>query len=71
VSFTLSGERMDIWEALLIVSVVLVLLLGRQMWDLGRDVATRSGSARAVRRALLAILAFVFLGVLYAVSRAR
>jgi hypothetical protein len=62
---------MDVWEALLIVSVVLVLLLGRQMWDLGRDVATRSGSARAVQRALLAILAFVLLGVLYAVSRAR
>jgi hypothetical protein len=62
---------MNVWEALLIASVVLVLFLGRQMWDVGRDVATRSESVRAIQRAFLAIVAFVLLGVLYAVCRAR
>jgi hypothetical protein len=63
-----SSERMDIWETLLIATVALVLFLGRQMWDAGREAATRSESARAIQRAFLAILAFVLLGVLYAVS---
>jgi hypothetical protein len=62
---------MDVWEALLIAALVLVLFLGRHMWDVGCDAATRSESARAIQRAFLAIVAFVLLGVLYAVCRAR
>jgi len=62
---------MDVWEALLIALVLLVLFLGRQMWDVGRDVARRPESARAIQRAFLSILAFVLLGILYAVIRAR
>jgi len=38
------------------------------MWGVGCDVGTRSESARAIQRALLAIVAFVLLGVLDAVS---
>ena len=60
---------MKFWEILLIVPVVLILYLGRQIADLGRDAAKDSPSQRTLRRSMVAVLAFLVLAMLYAVVR--
>jgi hypothetical protein len=62
---------MGIYELLLIVSVVLILLVARQMSGEGRGAKEDAPPARRIYGALLAILAFAALGVLYAARHAR
>jgi hypothetical protein len=59
------------WETLLVASVILILLVGRQISDVGRDFANDPARQSALRRALLAIFAFIVLGMVYAILHAR
>ena len=67
----LSGDGMGIYEILLILSVVLILFVARQMSGEGCEAPEDPRPARRIYRALLAILAFVALGLLYAARHAR
>ena len=62
---------MGIYEILLIVSVVLILFVARQMSGERCGAAEDPPPARRIYRALLAILAFMALGLLYAARHAR
>ncbi len=63
---SLSDDAMGVYELLLIVSVVLILFVARQMSGEGCEAAQDPPPTRRIYRALLAILAFVALGLLYA-----
>jgi hypothetical protein len=68
---TASSSGMGIYETLLIVSVLLILFVAREMSEGRAGLPQNPRIVRRISQALLAVLAFVALGLLYAACHAR